>query len=347
MLALAVVVALASCGTGDDLQREAATGIATRGVTPTTRAGSGDVFVEAYDLAGLAGRTVHHVEPILWTALTGEANAAAHADARSISDEARRHEMSLALSLAVVRGATKTDLRLPTSFAGEASFADPDVRTAYITEVEWLAGTLRPAELALAVEIETYYLDRNDDYANFVSLARRAYDTVKRVSPGTLVYVYFQYEELIRSFPGGEATMVANLDAMIEPYGDKLDLIGLSTYPGLVGSLFPDVASLPSDYYTRIASIADRPVFFAEVGYPAEASAYIDSSEAQQAAFVRRFLDLSGPLPLRARLWSFLHDPDLTPASGLGPVERAFFGSSGLRRRDGSPKPAWDAWLQE
>ena len=59
-------------------------------------------------------------------------------------------------------------------------------------------------------------------------------------------------------------------------------------------------------------------------------------SEAEQAAFAERFLELIDGVEVRFALWSFQHD--------IGEPGGPAFESVALRENDGMPKPALEVW---
>lgn len=347
-LAALVAAGAFGCGVaGEDVPQ--ASGPIDRGTSLVPRSvGGGDVFGEAYDLAGVAGRKLFHAEPIGWETLGGPPNPSVHASAREIAVQARKRGFQLVLAVLPVVGPDRDTVVLPASYGGSPTFANPDVRRAFLDEVEWLTREIAPDYLSLATEIQGYFLAHPDDYASFGSLAGEAYDRVKSIRPQTRVLVYFQYEAIYRDFFGGPALAAANLRGLLAPFEPKLDLIGLSSYPALLGGAAGSAATLPDDYYARLAGALTHPLFFAELGYPSAPSLiFLPASEIDQASFVARFGELIAGLPVDASIWSFLHDPDLgsLPSGSLNPAQVSFFESCGLRRADGGEKPAWPAWL--
>jgi hypothetical protein len=80
---------------------------------------------------------------------------------------------------------------LPKSLVGK-SFADADVRRAYVDEVTELAA-LKPDVLGLATEIN-FLAENPSEFASFVSLANEAYVAVKKKYPQQTVTISFQWE---------------------------------------------------------------------------------------------------------------------------------------------------------
>ena len=75
----------------------------------------------------------------------------------------------------------------------------------------------------------------------------------------------------------------------------------------------------------------------AESGWPTAGGA--GASIANQTAFLERLPELTKDLNLRLWIWWFPHD-----WAGTGYAE--VFKTMGLRQANGTPKPAWDSWLE-
>jgi hypothetical protein len=192
--------------------------------------------------------------------------------------------------------------------------------------------------LCVGVEVTAHYDDDPARFERFVTLLERTYAAVKAASPGTQVYVNFQLEHL-RGLRGGlfggvndEATAHWEL---LERF-PQADLIAFTTYPSLI---YRSPADIPDDYYAEIARHTDKPIAFTETRWPAATvAAGWESDEAAQAAFIQRLDVLTAGLDVRMLVWLFAH------AQALGPQESAFKDMT-LFRADGTPRPAWDAWL--
>jgi len=163
------------------------------------------------------------------------------------------------------------------------------------------------------------------------------YDAVKAASPKTKVFTVFQLERmkgLHGGLWGGADDLAKDEWALLERF-PKADLVGFTTYPGLV---FKDPADIPADYYAEARAHTTKPVAFTEVGWPSDAAVRgWESSEEEQARFVGRFFELTRELKPEMVIWPFLYDPAIGQP----------FKSMGLRRPDGQPRQAWAAWLKE
>jgi hypothetical protein len=169
-----------------------------------------------------------------------------------------------------------------------------------------------------------------------VQLFADTYDAVKKKSPDTKVFTVFQLEHL-KGLKGGLYGGVNDPGAaewaLIDRF-PKADLVGFTTYPGLI---FKDPSEMPADYYAEIRNHSSKPVAFTEIGWQSEAwPAGWESGDAEQAAFVSRFFELTGGLNKEMAIWSFLYDP----------AAQKPFDSMGLIKKDGMKRPAWDIWIK-
>lgn len=193
----------------------------------------------------------------------------------------------------------------------------------------------RPPYFGIGVEIDTLYRKDPTGFADFVSLFGEVYGAIKEVSPNTRVFTTFQYEQLIGlrgGLFGGKNDESAADWELLDRF-PQADLIAFSTYPGII---YKDPRDIPADYYSRIEEHTDRPIAFTEIGWGSgDAIKGWESSEAEQERFVERFFSLTAGLDLEMALWSWIY-----PVGAPEP-----FASMTLFREDGTPKSAWDAWV--
>ena len=204
----------------------------------------------------------------------------------------------------------------------------------YKTAAVEFARKYRPGYLGLGVEVNIMWEKAPAEFEKFVDLYAETYDAVKAVSPQTRVFTVFQLERLKGLqgglFGGRNDTSLAQWQ-LLERFA-KADLVGFSTYPGLV---FKDPLDLPADYYSEITRRTTKPVIFTEIGWSSQTpAAGWETDEAEQEAFVRRFFQLTAEMPVDAAIWSFLFDQPLGPP----------FAGMGLISRDGRKRPVFDAW---
>ncbi|WP_267639427.1 hypothetical protein [Haloarchaeobius amylolyticus] len=199
------------------------------------------------------------------------------------------------------------------------------------------AQEYRPAFLGLGVEVDTFYRESPEAFERYVTLAEVAAQAVKEAVPETTVGVGFQLERLrgLRGgiFGGENDPESANWE-LLDRF-PSADVLTFTSYPGM---LYEDPADIPDDYYTSVFDRVDRPVGLTETGWTA--STVVEgwpSSEAKQARYVDRLFELTTDVELALALWAFVYDQPGVPTA---------FETMGLRRPDGSPRPAWDAWVE-
>jgi hypothetical protein len=233
----------------------------------------------------------------------------------------------------------------------EASFANPDVRSAFRNFTIWVQEEFNPRYLGLASEINTYMDAHPADRENYLSLYTEVYQEVKTRSPGTQVFVTFQWDDLNNMFPSvseGRPAYRTNWD-QVEVFEPYLDLWVISSYPYFV---YQHGGEIPADYYARLAEATDKPLAVAEGGFTSTR----DPSD--QTEYLKAIHDQLGD---RLTFWVYLllsdlnmdHIAEMMREQGL-PEEDiqtlSQFATIGLFNADGTPKPAleiWDRYLHE
>lgn len=212
-----------------------------------------------------------------------------------------------------------------------------------------IARDFQPAYMTVGVETDMYAFpnlyagDQNPDRVNFVSLYKEIYDAIKQpgVSPTTTVFTHFQYEHFVLLERVGYTEYLENRWDYVGMFDGVLDLFSISSFPvAIPENLTP--ALVPDDYYGMVQERVNIPIALSETGWPSSGETPDDPyrSEATQAHFVYRILELTDALDLRMLNWFFLSDPVEFP--GLNPI----FSSGGLLEGDGTPKKAFDTWQQ-
>lgn len=213
---------------------------------------------------------------------------------------------------------------------------DEETQQFYIDSAADFAATYQPAYLGLGIEVNLLYEQAPQDFELFVSLFDRVATAVKRESPRTKLFTVFQLEHM-KGLQGGLFGGVNDPEqaqwALLERF-PRADLIAFTSYPSLI---YQAPADIPADYYSEIHTHTGKPIALTEVAWP---SAIVptgwESSEAEQAEFVRTLFELTEATEFELIIWSFLYDPNINLP----------FNSMGLRRPDGTAKPAWEAWLR-
>jgi hypothetical protein len=234
----------------------------------------------------------------------------------------------------------------------EASFGNPDVRSAYRNYALWVVRMFQPRYLGLASEINTYMDAHPDDAGNFISLYKEIYALIKAEAPETKVFVSFQWDDLNNMFPqpeeGNRERMSPNWE-QIEIFEPNLDLWVISSYPYFV---FNSGAEIPPDYYSPLVSRTTKPLAIAEGGFSSQPVGFAQGSLEDQVAYFNTLHNQLGP---RLVFWvnTLLNDfniesyAEMMESQGRDPQDAISLGTFayiGLRNPDGSPKPALEAW---
>ena len=233
----------------------------------------------------------------------------------------------------------------------EASFANPDVRTAFTNFTLWIVREFEPHYLGLASEINTYMDNHPGDVASYVSLYKETYGAIKSEAPDTQVFVTFQWDDLNNMFAGaneGRAAYDTNWD-QIEAFEPQLDLWVISSYPYVA---FPNGEPIPAEYYTPLLTRTDKPLAVAEGGYSAQDIDGIHGSEGGQVDYLNAIHDQLGE---RLAFWVYLLLSDfdfddyirLMEQQGIDTEDIStlgFFAHVGLMTVEGEPRPALELW---
>ena len=212
-----------------------------------------------------------------------------------------------------------------------------ETRERYRTDAAAFAERHAPPFLGLGIEVDFLAEFRPGAFDTYVDLFAETAAAVHEVSPDTAVYPGFQHEHL-RGLHGGLFGGVNDPDTaswgLLDRFPDA-DCLGVTTYPGLV---YPEPSDVPADHYGPLADRVDRPVAVSEVGWSSETVAEgWESDEAEQAAYLDRWVEQVAPLDLAFACYAWMYDP---ADAGLA------FEGMGLRRPDGTAKPAWDVWVE-
>ncbi len=114
----------------------------------------------------------------------------------------------------------------------------------------------------------------------------------------------------------------------------KADIVAFTTYPCL---FYKDVSEIPKDHYAEIKQHVSKPIAFTEIGWHSAASPEgWESSDEEQAEFIRTFFNLTEELNIEIAVWSFMHDPN-----SIEP-----FNSMGLIDNNGISRLSWNEWIK-
>jgi hypothetical protein len=205
------------------------------------------------------------------------------------------------------------------------------VKQIYKTNAVAFVEEYTPEYLGVGIEVNSVYIKSPEDFEEFVPFYNEVYDAVKAVSPKTKVFTVFQLER-VKGLPLWEIEENESHWELIDRF--KTDLVAFTTYPGLY---YRHPSDIPEDHYAEIRNYTTKSIAFTEIGWHSAASPLgWESSEQEQAEFIQIFFELTQDVDREIVIWSFMYDPDIVEP----------FNSMGLRRSDGTTRPAWAAWIE-
>lgn len=224
---------------------------------------------------------------------------------------------------------------LPEGYGG-AGIRNPDLSAALVAEARFVAGAYQPAYLAFGIEVNATSDRSPAEYEAYLGVYREVYDAVKEVSPRTLVFPTFQFEQLLGVTPW-EVAHPPRWERL-DDFGDRLDVVAIATFPSLVHEVAKDI---PADYYAQLREHTALPIAFAAAGFSsAPGPGGINSSTPEeQRRYLQRLLADAEALQSPFVVWYASRDPQFV--SDL-PIE--LLRSSGLLDTAGQPKEAWRVW---
>jgi len=232
----------------------------------------------------------------------------------------------------------------------QSSFANPQVRAAFTNYTMRIVHEFHPRYLGLASEINTYADTSPEDFPNFLSLYNTVYDLVKAEAPETKIFVTFQWEEMNNLIPGvGQGKPYEVNWEMIKQFEPRLDLWAISSYPWAVGLHGADI---PVTYYASLLAQTQKPLAVAEGGYITESIGAFTGTPQDQVDYLNAIHSQIGGQ--RLAFWIYLILTELNMDSyaeimnqtghGKDAATLGYFATVGLRRPDGTPKPALAIW---
>ena len=280
-----------------------------------------------------------------------DGEAKSRTDIRNQMTLARGNDLDAIYVVDPLNGMNRREfMGLPTGW--EASFANPDVRTAFTNYTLWILQEFHPHYLGLASEINTYLDAHPDDAANYISLYHSVYALIKAEAPETQVFVTFQWEDLNNLWAAtaeGRTAYNTNWD-QVEAFEPNLDVWAISSYPF---AAFSSGADIPADYYTPLLSRTLKPLAVAEGGFTSRANPPFPGDQQSQVDYLNAIHEQLGGGRLVFWVYLLLNDfnmdsyTKLMRQQGLGERDiesLGMFASVGLLEFDGSPKLAMQVW---
>ncbi len=241
----------------------------------------------------------------------------------------------LALSPTSLAG-LRDQLDVPESVRRKAgsrlTFANPAVHLPFIETAIELAR-LKPPYLCLATEINLMAFRNIEEFKYIAHVYKKLYGEIKKVSPGTKVFVSFQWDYYYL-WDNKEPARIAEHTKLIDIFRPELDLVAFTSYPS---DHFRTPDRIPSDYYARVSRHVKKSdeIMFMEIGWPSRP----DEEDDSQRDFIGRLPVLMKQVNPRIIAWSLLHD---VSDSGLS----SSLATTGLLSNSGKEKKGFRAFRE-
>lgn len=237
-----------------------------------------------------------------------------------IWDRSKTEGFKFYLYLDPLTGMTHAKSAPPSSLSGK-TFADTELRNAFKQKVLEYAAK-KPDVLGIGTEVNLMlFHDNQEEFDNYVSLAKETYDVVKAKYPRQVVTISFSWEIMI----------IKNQYDILSKFKNSLDLYTFTSYPNIFAANIP--SDLKTDFYSKIRTyLPSQKVAISELGWFSAGR----STEEDQAKFIARLPELLKNL--KPEYITYFHMFDLSTDITTDPQ----FNSLGLFHRDGTPKPSWE-----
>ncbi len=296
-------------------------------------------YLDAVDLVQRAGAGASF-ESATWSDLDSPAGRAKLTG--SLDNMGNRHGFDLLLGVKVI----DTTVKATPADLASAPFDSPELMRRFHALIDTLKPGInrRVRYLSIGNEVDAYLSAHPAQWEAYRGFYADAVGYVHSTLPGVSVGVTNTFE----GARGPAASKVAELNRLS-------DVEILTYYPLGPGFVPRPPSTARADLAEMVALAGARPLVLQEVGYPSDAR--LSSSEQAQATFVAEVLTAWRAAGAKVGLlnWFALHDltPDLCDklAGYYGlpkdPNFAAYLCSLGLRRADGTPKPAWQTLLDQ
>ena len=222
------------------------------------------------------------------------------------------------------------------------AFDDPRFIARFHALLDAVKGTLTGSESSLSIgnEVDVYLQANPGEWSTYTALFNDSVAYVHANSPGLAVGVTTTFG----GYAGDSKSAVQALNA-------KSDVVILTYYPLVSGAQVGPATSPSADLPVMVSLAGSRPVLLQEAGYPS--GTLNGSSETAQAAFVtdlyQAWHQQGDKMPFMS--YFLLYDFDTRTCSYFSdyygvsdPAFLSYLCTLGLRRSDGTAKPAWSAF---
>jgi hypothetical protein len=295
------------------------------------------VALEMADNAGINGAAITH----RWSDLeptAGELDVTRVAN--DVNILSRMYGYTTLLGIQVLN---TTDKETPADLL-DVPFDDPHMRERFIALFDAILPHLNENVRFLSIgnEVDIYLAANPDEWETYRTFYHNAATYVHETAPGLQVGVTVTFAGATQ-----HPEEVARLN-------DVSDVVILTYYPFRDAFRFDNPAAPLEDFPLMVEIAARRPVVLQEVGYAS--AQLLESSEAEQAEFVvnvfSAWSDVGAAIPFLD--FFLLHDladetcSEFEDYYGLRDEHfHAFLCTLGLRQADGTPKQAWDVFVEQ
>src|SRR3989338_7997056 len=178
---------------------------------------------------------------------------------------------------------------------------DEATKQTYKNSAVAFAEKYKPKYMGLGIEVNMLYENFPNDFENFVSFYNEVYNAIKAVSPETKIFTVFQLEKM----------------------------------KGLGGGLFGGTNDINKAQWFLIDKFQSDTIVFTEIGWHTSNSPIgWESSEHEQAEFIKTFFELTKDISKEFIIYSFMFDQNTIEP----------FNSAGLYDSSGNPRLALNEW---
>ena len=217
-------------------------------------------------------------------------------------------------------------------------FDSPEVRTRFDALLQQIGPKITAAvtDVNLGNEADVYLGTHPQEIEAFAGLVEAGRTRLRASRPGLPIGVTTTFDGLKTRF------------SVFQRLNRNMDVIAMTYYPLTAAFAVRPVADVSGDFDMMASAAGAKPLLLQEVGYPADP--LLGSSEEKQAAFVDAVFDALNKHSSQIGFVNFFLMYDfgdklvnaLTQYYSLNDAHfRAFLGSLGLRKADGTPRLAW------